>query len=101
MTSVMSAGFSRAPGRSHRAPTRASAGIPAQAGDANWKVVGAANYGGDSAPLVPWNDLLWRNETSGRLVVWQMNDQGQRIAGLFTTPAAPGDALGWHVVGPR
>lgn len=74
---------------------------PAAAGDANWKVVGAANYGGDSSPLVPWNDLLWRNETSGRLVVWQMNDLGQRVAGMFTNPAAPADATNWRVVGPR
>jgi uncharacterized repeat protein (TIGR01451 family) len=74
---------------------------PAQAADANWTVVGAANYGGDASPLVPWNDLLWRNETSGRLVVWHMNNDGQRVAGLFTTPIAPADALGWQVVGPR
>ncbi len=74
---------------------------PPSAGNANWKVVGAANYGGDSSPLAPWNDLLWRNETSGKLVVWQMNAQGERLAGLFTTPDAPANALSWRVVGPR
>lgn len=74
---------------------------PSSAGNANWKVVGAANYGGDSSPLVAWNDLLWRNATSGKLVVWRMNAQGDRLEGLFTTPDAPSNALAWQVVGPR
>ena len=78
---------------------------PASAGDANWRVVATADYGKgpDTGTVpVPWGapDILWRNQTSGKLVIWHMNWSGQRTAGVFTTPDSPG-ALAWHVVGPR
>ncbi len=50
-------------------------------------------------------DIVWRNETSGKLVVWFMDGGSSpptRLAGGFTTPDSPQpDPLGWNVVGPR
>jgi hypothetical protein len=65
---------------------------PAAVGDLNWAVVGTADYGHTTQP-----DVLWRNSTSGRLVVWQM-DGLNRHAGLFTNPDIEPD-LDWRVMG--
>ena len=50
-------------------------------------------------------DIVWRNETSGKLVVWFMDGGSSpptRLSGGFTTPDSPQpDPLGWNVVGPR
>ncbi len=73
---------------------------PPAAADANWRVVASADYGKGAS--VSWGtpDLLWRNTTSGKLVVWHMNWGGGRASGVFTTPSSPGD-LAWQVFGPR
>jgi hypothetical protein len=76
---------------------------PPNAGDANWAVVGAADFGrGPFVSLATASrtpDILWRNANSSRLVVWHMNGSGQRTSGVFTTPDS--EAPGWLVVGPR
>jgi subtilisin-like proprotein convertase family protein len=76
---------------------------PPNAGDANWRVVAAGDYGppdgGDKKP-----DIVWRNATSGRLVIWFMDGASNpptRLSGTFTTPDSPADALDWTVVAPR
>jgi hypothetical protein len=82
---------------------------PAGAGHANWKVVAAGDFGVGPGGQGCTNDVLWRNETSGRLVVWHMDLNGQRTAGLFLSPdspsvdpdGAPTSPLDWNVVGPR
>lgn len=75
---------------------------PPAAGDNNWTVVAAGDWGnGNSAATTNAKDLLWRNATSGRLVMWHLDPTGTRLAGSFTNPDAPGDPLGWSVVGPR
>lgn len=76
---------------------------PPNAGDANWSVVAAADFGRGAFVSLPTvtrtPDILWRNATSSRLVVWHMNRSGQRTSGAFTTPDS--EAPAWRVVGPR
>src|SRR6185503_13717881 len=74
---------------------------PPNAGDANWKVVAAADYGVGPGGTLFTGDLLWRNASSGRLVLWYLDNAGNRTAGAFTTPDAPANPTGWNVVGPR
>lgn len=81
---------------------------PASAGDSNWKIVAAGDYGkgpaisGGPAPVATAPDIVWRNSTSGKLVVWHMNFAAQRTAGVFTSPDGFGsNALDYEVVGPR
>ena len=73
---------------------------PASAADANWRVVASADYGKGASASWGTPDLLWRNATSGKLVVWHMNWAGVRASGLFTSPSSPGDLV-WQVFGPR
>lgn len=76
---------------------------PSNAGNANWAVVASADFG--RGPFVQLStairrpDILWRNATSNRLVVWHMNGSGQRTSGVFTSPDS--EAPSWSVVGPR
>ncbi len=81
---------------------------PMAAGDANWRVVAGGDYGigpdgPDAAPPVPAsNDLVWRNATSGKLVVWHLDLHRQRTGGVFTTPDSGSPTpTSWSVVGPR
>jgi hypothetical protein len=75
---------------------------PANAGDANWKVLASGDYGVGAGGVAGTNDVVWRNATSGRLVVWHLDLAGVRTAGTFTTPDGPGPpATDWTVVGPR
>lgn len=73
---------------------------PANAGDANWRVVAAGDYGQGGAPPGT-NDIVWRNDTSGNIVVWLMDDHANRTGGTFTSPPAPVSPLNWNVAGPR
>lgn len=74
---------------------------PPQAGDANWRVVAGGNFGIGPRGVAATNDLVWRNDTSGRLVIWHLDNAGNRTSGRFTTPDSPGDATNWRVAGPR
>ncbi len=81
---------------------------PPSAGNNNWKVLAAGDYGigpdgpDASAPQAGTKDLVWRNASSGKLVVWHMATNGDRTAGVFTSPDAPAtDATSWTVAGPR
>ena len=75
---------------------------PANAGDANWKVLASGDYGAGAPGLPVTNDLVWRNATSGRVVIWYLDLGGTRTAGTFTTPDAPGpNPTDWTIVGPR
>jgi len=81
---------------------------PMAAGDANWRVVAGGDYGvgpdgPDAAVPVPAsNDLVWRNATSGKMVVWHLDLHRQRTGGLFTNPdSGSPTATNWNVVGPR
>ena len=75
---------------------------PASAGDANWKVLAGGDYGAGAGGLAGTNDVVWRNATSGRIVVWHLDLAGTRTSGTFTTPDAPGPvATDWTLVGPR
>jgi hypothetical protein len=74
---------------------------PPNAGDNNWKVVAAGDYGVGPGGLAGTNDIVWRNDTSGNLVIWYMDKAGNRTSGTFTNPSAPANPLNWKVVGPR
>ncbi len=65
---------------------------PDQAVDANWEVAAAADFDGDGN-----RDLLWYNQTSGKIVVWFMNASVQRITGQFTNPSSVGNN-NWKVL---
>ncbi len=74
---------------------------PPNAGDANWKVLATGDYGAGPGGIQDTADLVWRNETSGKYVVWHLDLAGNRTAGTFTTPDAPMNPLDWTVAGPR
>ena len=74
---------------------------PANAGDNNWKVVASSDYGVGPGGVADSADIVWRNDTSGKLVVWYMNTSGTRTSGTFTSPDAPANPLSWTVDGPR
>ncbi len=59
---------------------------PDQAVDANWEVAAAADFNGDGH-----RDLLWYNQTSGKIVLWTMSAAVGRLSGQFTNPAAVGN----------
>ena len=73
---------------------------PDGAGDANWKVVAAGDFGLGLGGVLNSNDIVWRNTTSGKLVVWHMY-KDQRTAGGFFTLDSSSPVLGWTVAGPR
>lgn len=75
--------------------------VPMNATNANWKVVAGGDYG-TGAPGLPLgaNDIVWRNDSTGNLVVWHMDFQRTRTTGVFTSPPSP-ESLDWGVVGPR
>ena len=75
---------------------------PANAGDNNWNVLAMGDYGVGAGGLPNTRDIVWRNATSGRFVLWYMDQAGNRTSGLFTTPMEPGpNATSWTIVGPR
>ncbi len=75
---------------------------PMGAGDANWKVWASGDYGVGPGGQPGTNDLVWRNATSGRYVVWHLDLAGLRTAGVFTDPWQPeGQPLEWEIAGPR
>ncbi len=75
---------------------------PANAGDNNWKVLAAGDFGVGAGGLTGTRDLVWRNETSGRFVVWYMDWAGNRTAGVFTNPMEPSPSPTlWTIVGPK
>jgi hypothetical protein len=81
---------------------------PPAAGDSNWKVLAGGKYSGNSARACT-HDIVWRNATSGRTVVWRMDAQGVRLSGVFTAPdgpmatpdGLPTSRLDWVLAGPR
>lgn len=75
---------------------------PPSAGNANWKVLASGDYGLGDGGAPGTNDVVWRNATSGRVVVWHLDTSGARTAGEFTTPDAPApNPTDWTIVGPR
>lgn len=68
----------------------ASSGLPNQA----WSV--AALWDADRSGTT---DIVWRNQSSGRLVAWMMNDLSQ-VCAAELSPGFIEDAR-WQVVGPR
>lgn len=75
---------------------------PPSAGDNNWKVVAMGDYGIGPNGQPATQDIVWRNATSGRVVVWFMDRSGNRTAGRFggaATPPAP--IADWTILGPR
>ena len=74
---------------------------PPQASSPDWRVVAAGDYGVGPGGEGFTQDIVWRHAVSGRQVIWFLDRAGHRSAGVFTSPAAPGDATGWAVEGPR
>ena len=75
---------------------------PANAGDNNWKVLAAGDYGVGPGGQILTKDIVWRNATSGNFVVWYMDTAGNRTSGTFTSPTSPSpNPTDWTIVGPR
>ncbi len=75
---------------------------PANAGDNNWKVLAAGDYGLGTGGTANTKDIVWRNATSGKYVVWYMDFAGNRTFGEFTSPTNPSpNPTNWTIVGPR
>ncbi len=55
-------------------------------------------------PATGARDIVWRNDTSGKFVVWHMDGgfpTATRLSGVFTNPDSPANALAWRIVAPR
>lgn len=74
---------------------------PPHAGNANWRVVAAGDYGVGPGGMPGTNDIVWRHAISGRAMVWFLDEAGQRTAATYTLPEAPADPRAWTVVGPK
>ncbi len=73
---------------------------PSNAADNSWRVVAGGDFGtGPPALFAGANDIVWQNSVSGRIVVWHMDFNRARSAGLFVDPAP--DSSAWQVTGPR
>lgn len=72
---------------------------PAAPSDSSWRVVASGDFGLGPGGRPASPDLVWRNDASGNQVIWFFDFDGNRTAGLLTTPAAPNAP--WHAVGPR
>ena len=55
-------------------------------GNNNWRVLAVGDYGKGAGGLWDTNDMLWQNDTSKRVVVWYMDQAGNRTSGTFTIP---------------
>lgn len=66
--------------------------VPDQAAAFNWNATGTGDFNGDG-----FRDILWYNQTTGKLVVWYMNGSLVRITGGFTDPPSVGNN-NWKVV---
>jgi hypothetical protein len=67
----------------------------------DWRPVAAGDYGVGPGGESYSEDVVWRHAVSGRQVIWFLDRQGRRTAGVFTSPMAPGDATAWAIQGPR
>jgi hypothetical protein len=75
---------------------------PPNAGDSNWRVLAGGDYGIGPGGLWGTPDIVWRNATSGRFVVWHMDRAGNRTFGEFTAPMEPTPVpTDWTIAGPR
>ncbi len=75
---------------------------PPTAGDQNWKVTAMGDYGLGLNGQPATQDIVWRNATSGRTVVWFMDRAGNRTWGAFAGAEPPPQPVAdWAVVGPR
>lgn len=73
-----------------------------EVGAAGWAAVAAGDFGTAAGGVPGTIDLLWRNSSSGRLVVWHLDRTGQRTLRLFTSPAEPDTTpVEYNVVAPR
>lgn len=82
---------------------------PASAGHANWSVQAGGDFGPGAGGARCSKDLVWRNATSGKNVVWWEDFAAHRTAGGFTVPDSaltdpdgnPTAATDWLLVGPK
>ncbi len=62
----------------------------------DWRIFAVEDYDGNGRP-----DLVWRNQNSGRVVMWFMDATGiNRQSGSFTSPVSL-QPLDWRIDGPR
>lgn len=61
---------------------------PATAADALWVPIATGDFNADDKP-----DIIWRNASSGRVIVWYMNGVTRTGTGNLWTPATASDAL--------
>jgi hypothetical protein len=59
--------------------------IPARTANPGWVIVGAGDFDGDSK-----DDLLWRNVSTKKLVIWLMDGPARRDGGMITPDATLG-----------
>ena len=65
---------------------------PSTVADTNWRIVGVADFNGDSKP-----DLVLQHQTTGWIGVWLMNGTAMTSSTLFT-PSTVADT-NWRIVG--
>ncbi len=70
---------------------------PAALTDVNWEAIGVGDFGTSATDATPDGkpDILFRNRTSGKNVIWLM-DGLDRTTGAFTVPDTVGD-LNWKM----
>ena len=55
---------------------------PSHAADSNWSIVAAGDFDGDG-----YDDLLWRNDFSLRMVIWFMHGPDRVMGGFLAPPS--------------
>jgi hypothetical protein len=78
---------------------------PDRAGNPDWKLVAAGDYGlgpaGERPAVADSIDLVWRNALTGRMAIWFMDRRMNRTGGRMIVPDPPAAQPGWTVAGPR
>ena len=59
---------------------------PASIGNNNWRVLAVGDFGQGAGGLYDTQDVVWQNDTSKKVVVWYMDQGGNRTSGTFVTP---------------
>jgi len=63
--------------------------VPTSVNDRRWQIARLADFNGDGKV-----DILWRNQTTGDLLVWYMNGI-TRVSSSSSSPAGSATPPGW------
>jgi len=75
---------------------------PPSVGSNVWRAVSWGDYGrGASGAPLGTPDVVWQNDVSRKVVIWNMDFAGHRVVGAFTSPDLCTSCGGGAIFGPR